>query len=73
MLTIMATREMTIGYQNRQGRGQGGTGVGWLSADLLTRPLLRISNDYLTKAGFTIGTRVIVHYGNGRILITLKT
>lgn len=66
------TREMTVGYENRQGRGHGGSGVGWFYKDLPARPMLRIANDFLRKAGFNIGSKIAVQYEIKRIVITPK-
>lgn len=54
-------KEMTIGYQNRQGR----------SHDLPTAPKLVIANHFLKKlSGFCIGDKVTVQYLSGEIIIS---
>lgn len=62
-------RQMTVGYQNRTSIGYGGTGVGTLSRDLPTAPKLVIANHFLTRNGFPIGQKVIVHYSPNQIII----
>ncbi|MDO8565828.1 MAG: hypothetical protein Q7S04_01410 [Candidatus Moranbacteria bacterium] len=67
-------RKMTIGYQNRQGRGYGGSGIGSLSRDLPTSPKLVIANHFLKKlAGFSIGDKIMVTYSPGSIIISKLT
>ena len=65
---------MTISYQNRQGRGYGGSGVGSLSRDLPTSPKLVIANHFLKNlSGFSIGDKIMVKYSPGLIIISKST
>lgn len=67
-------RQMTIGYQNRQGRAHGGTGVGSLARDLPTSPKLVIANHFLKSlSGFSVGDKVSVQYSPGSIIISKST
>jgi len=67
-------RKMTISYQNRQGRGYGGSGVGSLSRDLPTSPKLVIANHFLKNlSGFSIGDKIMVKYSPGLIIISKST
>lgn len=64
-------RQMTVSYQNRQGRSYGGSGAGSLSRDLPTAPKLVIANHFLKKlSGFCIGDKVTVQYSPGEIIIS---
>ena len=65
----MIKRKLKVGYLNRQSRGFGGSGVGWISRDLLARPKLVIANKFLEDAGFSIGCYTEVYFGDGQIII----
>ena len=66
----MTSRKMKIGYQNRQSKGYGGSGVGWSSRDLAPSPYIRIANRFLKDiAGFDIGQQIMVDYSFGEIVI----
>ena len=56
----MTTRTMTISYQHRQG----------VRNDRQTAPKLIIANHFLTQNGFSIGSKIIVHYAQN--VITIK-
>jgi len=57
-------KEMTISYQNRQGRGSH-------PRDLPTSPKLVIANHFLkNKSGFSIGDKVKITYSPGLIIIS---
>ena len=67
-------RKMTISYQNRQGRGYGGSGIGSLARDLPTAPKLIIANHFLKNvSGFSIGDKILVNYSLGQIIISKLT
>ena len=66
-------RQMTVGYENRQSRGCGGSGVGTLSRDLKTAPKLIIANHFLTQNGFAIGDKIEVSYLPNQITISKLT
>lgn len=55
----MTTREMTVGYQNRNG----------LRRDLPARPQIVLANYYLSAAGFRIGDNIEVEYGHEVVVI----
>ena len=65
---------MTIGYQHRQSRFRGGSGIGSLSRDLPTAPKIVLANHFLKNlSGFSIGEKVLVHYSHGSIIISKLT
>ena len=64
---------MTIGYQNRTGRGYGGSGVGSLSRDLPSVPKIILANKLLLENGFSIGSKASVYYSLGKIIIKTLT
>ena len=66
-------KRMTIGYQNRESRGYGGTGIATLARDLTAAPMIRIANHFLTKSGFSIGDKVNVEYLSNSIIIKKLT
>lgn len=37
-----------------------------------SKPMIRISNRFLSESGFTIGSKIEAEYGNGIITITKK-
>ena len=67
----MTQRIMTVGYQNRNSRGYGGSGIGSLSRDLPTAPKIVLANHIIQKiCGFSIGEKLLVEYSPS--LITIK-
>jgi len=67
-------KQITIGYQNRQSRGHGGSGIGSLSRDLPTAPKLVLANHYMkTISNFGISEKVNVEYLPEQIIISRIT
>jgi len=67
-------RQITIGYQNRQSRGCGGSGIGSLSRDLPTAPKIVLANHFIEKiSGFSVGEKVTVNFSPGSIIISKLT
>ena len=70
----MTQRIMTVGYQNRNSRGYGGSGIGSLSRDLPTAPKIVLANHIIQKiCGFSIGEKVNIEYLQGSIIISKLT
>lgn len=67
-------RQITIGYENRQSRGYGGSGIGSLSRDLPTAPKIVLANHFIEEiSGFSIGEKVTVNFSPGSIIISKLT
>ena len=68
------TKTIKIGYQNRESREYGGSGVGTLSRDLPSVPKIVLANHFLEKlSGISIGDTVSVHYLPSAVVIRKLT
>lgn len=56
----MLIKQMTVGYQNRTG----------VKRDYQSVSKITLANQFLRKSGFSIGTKVLVHYDSNKIVIT---